>query len=214
MDNITYIITDGINYLIENNIGTCGHTLATNKELATHWNKKKSATNVLKSLQGEHSKILGSCMSNKKKFKVVEEFKIEKENIIMSERVQPKALVELNFNIQDEVKSMKDKIILLENRNEYLQYLLSETDRKISDCLHCAEFYNLNASQGYKLYKVIHETQLQRRDIKNELQSIRYILNSNINSKSIDNIDKSIYGIYNNQKYTPRVVDELFDLLK
>lgn len=204
-----YIITDGIQYLIENG----KHILTTNKECATHWNKRKSATNVLNSLQGEHSTILGSCILEKKKFKVFEEFKIEEE-IIMSERVQPKALVELNFNIQEEVKSMKEKTILLENRHEYLQYLLSETDRKISDCLHCAEFYNLNASQGYKLYKVIHETQLQRRDIKNELQSIRYILNSNINSKSLDNIDKSIYGTYNNQKYTPRVVDELFDLLK
>ena len=60
----------------------------------------------------------------------------------------------------------------------------------------------------------MHDTTQSRREVKNEIQSIQVFLNSNNSSLSIGNVSKSIYGIYNNKEYTPRIVDELFDLLK
>lgn len=207
-----YIITDGKNYVIRLDKGD---TITTNKDIATRWTNKTGVENMLKVIKSTKLSKSKTYGQNPQNFKIVEvEEKLKMENVDMNAKIEPRECVELGFDVQEEVKSMKDKFKLLEDRCEYLKYMISETDRKISDCLHCAEFYNLNASQGYKLYKVIHETQLKRRDIKNELQSIQYILGTKIASDSISNVDKSIYGLYNNQKYTPRVVDELFDLVK
>jgi hypothetical protein len=202
-----YIITDGVNYVVRL---AKGDTITTNKDFATKWEMEHSADNMLRTIKSTKSRTYGH---NPQKFKVIE-MEENSEGDDMNTKIEPRECVELGFDVQEEVRTMKDKFKLLEDRCEYLKYMISETDRKISDCLHCAEFYNLNASQGYKLYKVIHETQLKRRDIKNELQSIQYILGTKIASDSISNVDKSIYGLYNNQKYTPRVVDELFDLVK
>ena len=120
----------------------------------------------------------------------------------------------LNFDIADFVKELKDKTEKLENRLQYLYQQLSYCDKKIVDIEHCAEFYSLDIQKGYKLYKILHDTTQSRRAIKNEIQSIQVFLNSNNSSLSINNVSKSIYGIYNNKEYTPRIVDELFDLLK
>lgn len=40
-----------------------------------------------------------------------------------------------------------------------------------------------------------------------------YIITDGKNYLS-ESISKDVYNIYNNQKYTPRVVDELFDLIQ
>ena len=40
------------------------------------------------------------------------------------------------------------------------------------------------------------------------------ILSSKITSAEINNVNKSIYGIYNNQQYSSRVFDNLFDIVK
>ena len=91
---------------------------------------------------------------------------------------------------------------------------MSKYDREISDIQHCAEFYNLNASQGYKLYKMLHNVTNKRREVKNEFDSICMILSSKMTSAEIDNVNKSIYGIYNNRQYSNRVFDDLFDIVK
>lgn len=122
--------------------------------------------------------------------------------------------IELDFDFYKEIIELQDKIGQLEQRKEYLKYLISKYDREISDIQHCAEFYNLNASQGYKLYKMLHNVTNKRREVKNEFNSICMILSSKITSAEIDNINKSIYGIYNNRQYSNRVFDDLFDIVK
>lgn len=122
--------------------------------------------------------------------------------------------IELDFDFHKEIIELQDKISQLEQRKEYLKYLISKCDREISDIQHCAEFYNLNASQGYKLYKMLHNVTNKRREVKNEFNSISLILSSKITSAEINNVNKSIYGIYNNQQYSSRVFDDLFDIVK
>lgn len=122
--------------------------------------------------------------------------------------------IELDFDFHKEIIELQDKVGQLEQRKEYLKYLISKYDREISDIQHCAEFYNLNASQGYKLYKMLHNVTNKRREVKNEFNSICMILSSKITSAEIDNINKSIYGIYNNRQYSNRVFDDLFDIVK
>lgn len=122
--------------------------------------------------------------------------------------------IELDFDFHKEIIELQNKVGQLEQRKEYLKYLISKYDREISDIQHCAEFYNLNASQGYKLYKMLHNVTNKRREVKNEFNSICMILSSKITSAEIDNINKSIYGIYNNRQYSNRVFDDLFDIVK
>ena len=127
------------------------------------------------------------------------------------EMVEP---IELDFDFHKEIIELQDKISQLEQRKEYLKYLMSKYDKEITDIEHCAEFYNLNASQGYKLYKMLHNVTNKRREVKNEFNSIHTILYSKITSAEINNVNKSIYGIYNNQQYSNRVFDDLFDIVK
>lgn len=122
--------------------------------------------------------------------------------------------IELDFDFHKEIIELQDKVGQLEQRKEYLKYLMSKYDREISDIQHCAEFYNLNASQGYKLYKMLHNVTNKRREVKNEFDSICMILSSKMTSAEIDNVNKSIYGIYNNRQYSNRVFDDLFDIVK
>lgn len=213
MNGIRYIITDGKKYLYA---GEKGAKLVDKIENATIWDKKKSAQNVLAVFKKScKSKVLGN-LTQKKEFIVKEitsddvqfnDWKIGEKNITIEEQV-------LDFEISDFVKELKDKTEKLENRLQYLCQQVSYYDKKIVDIEHCAEFYSLDIQKGYKLYKILHDTTQSRREIKNEIQSIQVFLNSNNSSSSIGNVSKSIYGIYNNKEYTPRIVDELFDLLK
>lgn len=85
---------------------------------------------------------------------------------------------------------------------------LSTLDKKLVDLTHYIEFTNLNACEGYKAYKLMHEITKQRREIKNELATI----NSLTAHIPVDNVS-SFTKYVNNQKnksYTPRILTELF----
>ena len=211
MNGIRYVVTDGKQYLYS---GEKGARLVDKIEDATIWDKKKSANNVMVVFKkSDKSKVLGN-ITQKKEFVVKE---ITSNDKVIDIKGEKNMLVEeqvLNFDIADFVKELKDKTEKLENRLQYLYQQLSYCDKKIVDIEHCAEFYSLDIQKGYKLYKILHDTAQSRRAIKNEIQSIQVFLNSNNSSLSINNVSKSIYGIYNNKEYTPRIVDELFDLLK
>lgn len=116
---------------------------------------------------------------------------------------------ELNYSILEKVKEIHTFIKELEQRKLYLVDKLHEIEMEIVDIEHAAEFYNLNASQGYKLYKMLHNARIKRREIKDELQIIGYTLASSLSSKSMDHLQASIAGL-DTRKYTPRVNKELF----
>ena len=80
---------------------------------------------------------------------------------------------------------------------------------EIVDIEHAAEFYNLNASQGYKLYRLLHDSRVKRRGVKDELQKINFALGSSIGNLDLENLERSILGL-DNRKYTPRINKELF----
>lgn len=215
MNGTWYVITNDKQYLYS---GEKGARLVDKIEDATVWDKKKSAQNVLAPYKNsDKSKVLGNT-SQKKDFtiKEVNSNRSQIGNIVKVEGSNDMTVEEqvLDFDIADFVKELKDKTKKLENRLQYLFQQLSYCDKKIVDIEHCAEFYSLDIQKGFKLYKILHETTSNRRVIKNEIQSIQVFLGSNNSSISVGNVSKSIYGIYNNKEYTPRVVDELFDLLK
>lgn len=115
----------------------------------------------------------------------------------------------LDFDIMEKVKEITTIHQQLEARSQWLACQISKIDKEIVDIEHAAEFYNLDACRGYKLYKLLHDTEVKRREYKNELSKIQYCFKTSINNTSITHLQKSIAGL-DNQKYTPRINKELF----
>ena len=86
----------------------------------------------------------------------------------------------------------------------YMQEKMKECDQKLSDLLHIAEFENLNVTNGYKVYKKIHDIRKERRKYKDGLLQLSYIF-ANTNENIIENakkVEKSVLGL-RDRKYTP-----------
>ena len=117
--------------------------------------------------------------------------------------------VELGYDILDKIKEISTFTKEIEDRRLYLMDQLHTIDLEIVDIEHAAEFYILNAAQGYKIYKMLHDAMVKRREYKDELQKINSTLGTSVKSNNMKNLEKSITGL-ENRKYTPRVNKELF----
>lgn len=184
-----YIIAGKNNVYINSDNGI---NIVNNIENSTKWNSKEKAENVL----------VNCCMSTmiKKHDLHVEEFCID--SYLIRNGYIPKLI--------NEVKNLQSITSKLNNRKSYLLEELSKADKKISDILHAAEFYDLNACQGYKLYKMLHEVRKERREIKNELDEINLFQNSSISQKSLDKLEINIFNMQK-KRYYPRILNELFE---
>jgi len=106
-------------------------------------------------------------------------------------------------NFTNELKQYKDNLLIRQ----------SEIDREISDIEHYIENYNLNASDGFKAYKILQGRRRKRRRIKDELIKVSIIENIDIKSNNTQQIIDRIEGL-DNRKYKARtdVLIELFGL--
>lgn len=155
--------------------------------------------------------------------------RIKAENVI---KTLPKLLRKYDWEVKEDIQlidnsnkisintsdsdDLLDKVIMIEDlakelkeRGEFLRCRLSLIDKEISDIAHAAEFYTLNAAQGYKIYKLLHESRIERRKVKDEMEKIRYILEETMNGALANRISKKIIGL-DNRQYSPRVLKELF----
>lgn len=81
-----------------------------------------------------------------------------------------------------------------------------ELEARLLDLQHLCEFYTLNASDGYRVYKAIHEARIARRNVKDDiivLEAAQRFL-GNISAENLCNFRKSIavlegrrYGLRN-----------------
>lgn len=87
----------------------------------------------------------------------------------------------------------------------------SKFDGQISDIEHYIELNTgrLNACDGYKAYKLLQDTLLKRRKIKDELQIIQ-VVRDRMNAEDIANINQKIKAL-ESRKYTPRELTYLFE---
>lgn len=178
-----YVITDGEHYI--NSTG--GQHIVNSINQATKIITQEKANNVLKSLP----KILN---------------KYEWEIKTIEDVVKPK---EIDYDFMDKISEIESFAKDLNERKIYLQAKLQRVEMEIVDIEHAMEFYTLNAAQGYKIYKMYHDTKVERREVKDELQKIEYILTSNMQNALNNRISKSIIEV-DNKQYTPRVLKELF----
>ena len=163
---------------------------------ASKWQKIDKANNVCKNVN-----------QNKKLHKYHMEVKyVSQENKVVSPPAKP---IELDYDILDRIKEISEFTKQIEERRLYLMEMIHTIELEIVDIEHAAEFYNLNASQGYKLYKLLHDSRNKRREYKDELEKINLSLGTSIRSTNMENLERSIIGLEHRQ-YTPRINRELF----
>ena len=80
----------------------------------------------------------------------------------------------------------------LRKRKQELLDLQSEVDKEISDIYHYIELNNLNAYQGWLMYKMLQYRLKRRRVIKDELSIIKHLVKCNINTQSLSEIQDMI----------------------
>lgn len=86
---------------------------------------------------------------------------------------------------------------------------LSKVEAELCDCDHACEFFQYNASKGYKLYSMIRERRRRRRYLKDEYKKAMTVLNmscENIANGGLERVFKEI----DTQTYKPRVLKDLF----
>lgn len=166
---------------------------------ATKFQTEGKANNAIKNLP----KIL-------KKYKwTVEEFE-ENDLILPGDNSY---IEEINFSINDllnKVLDIESFSMQLNNRLLQLRSQLSIADMERVDIEHKIEFEASNAAQGYKLYKLLHDTLNRRRQAKNEIDQINIILNGTLQGASKGEISQQLMML-NERTYMPRVLKELFE---
>lgn len=104
----------------------------------------------------------------------------------------------------NKVKSFNGLAKEAEQRKEFLNGKLSDTDKEIENVKHEIEFsQNMNVCDGYSEYKKMRELLRKRREIKDELFIVNLILSSNLSAVSQNQIERSAEGLAN-RKYTYR----------
>lgn len=88
----------------------------------------------------------------------------------------------------------------------------SKYDRQRTDIEHYIEFNagKLNACDGYKAYKMLQDTLLKRRKVKDELQMINVVRDRMSLSEDIENIETKIQEL-ESRTYEPREFKHLFE---
>ena len=171
---------------------------------ATRWRNITKANNVLATIQTTRG-------FKDYHFKVE---RVEANGGISAPEAEPACSVKnlgLSEDLQDSLQEIQNLVEDLIAKRAKLIKEISDCDKRIVDIEHAAEFYQLNAAQGYKVYKRLHEVRNRRRKCKSELQIVELAF-GNINRRLLITIDKNIK--YQEQcKYTPRLEKELFESL-
>ena len=94
-------------------------------------------------------------------------------------------------------------------RGYELSQEIQDVDLEISDVVHYIEFNNLNAREGYKIYKKLNELLCKRRNLKFEQRVVTSINNNHEAANYINNILATIKDCQNDI-YKPRVLAGLF----
>ena len=87
----------------------------------------------------------------------------------------------------------------------------SELEKAMIDIYHYMEFYDLNAVEGFRIYKKAQEVLRERRKVKEKLSLIETLQKSDISISRFKETIDALDSLNNNyRQYRPRVLNELF----
>lgn len=149
-----------------------------------------------------HEKCLNSTMRSK--CKIVE----LNEPFIVGNNAQINESPSLIDELANSLNSLINNDICTYKKS--LQQDLDNVTAEICDINHYIEFFNLDASKGFKIYKMLQQRLTRRRAIKDELEKIEIIFSSTVNDIISGRLNDRLNGLANRQ-YSPRVLTELFE---
>ena len=94
-----------------------------------------------------------------------------------------------------------------------LSYMYVQVEKEICDIMHYIEFNNLDAANGYKIYKMLRECRIRRRKIKDEDVRVSAAIQALGGIDLQEKLKSSICQIksLDNRIYRPRALNELFE---
>lgn len=190
---LLYVITNGTNYISYDKNQKI--TVVSKKELAKRFTQTK-AKNFVKNLVGT-MKNLG--------YHIEPDFETNQ----LIEQSLNKADEEIQ-NIFSRIQEFESYMQEIDKKRDALTHEMSKVNAEIEDILHAAEFYNLNAYEGYKLYKMLHDARIRRRKLKDYIEIVGYVESATGKELAENKGSKSILGKMT-REYTPRVLKELFN---
>ena len=205
---MSYVIGNGKYFLTRN----CKSQYIPTPDLndATTFKDKEKVTNTLnnlpktlKNLNYKAMEIVEESSSEepkteKKKFSIKSEYEIKLDSSF--------PCMEDIIDIASNFEKLFCKII---DHKELLEAQLNLINKSIIDVEHLIEFRNLNACQGYKVYKKLRELRLERRKVKDSLTIVQIFQDFVTDDPAKQEIAKRIEGIQE-RIYSPRVLVELF----
>ena len=188
-----YILCNGDNYLVQDSYGT--YIVNTFQE-ASRWDKIEKARHVQINVRNKFNR-----------------YHLDVKYVSAVNDIAPVSNedVKLDCDILQKIREICEFVNKMEMRKMYLIGEIQKANLEIVDIEHAAEFYNLNASQGYRIYKMLHDVRNKRREMKDECTKIEMVLGTSMKKANLENLEKSILGL-GNRKYTPRVNAELFNV--
>lgn len=184
-----YVITDGKRY-----IGCNGDT----KENIIVESFKRAVKLKFNKINAIYNKIVEDLLKDGE-WKIISTIEVKHD---LSE-------ADIEMDVDEIMDSLEMDFDLLVKRKKVLELELLEIEREITDIYHAMEFYNLDAAKGYKIYKMMQERLIRRRQNKDETLKIDYILSGGIKGLTTKQTRKHFESL-RNRRYQPRALKELF----
>ena len=118
-------------------------------------------------------------------------------------------LLSAEFYLQH-LKDFREFIQTIHSQRDVLVNAQKKAELEVEDIEHAAEFYNLDASHGYQLYKMLHDARVRRRKCKNAIAWIDYILEQ-APERFIENDPSPRIVGTRSRDYAPRALPALFE---
>ncbi len=112
----------------------------------------------------------------------------------------------------DAIGAFREFIQTIQKARPKLEEQQIHAEMEIEDLLHASEFYDLAKDQGFEIYQRLREARIRRRNCKNAVAWIDFVLDANPSEFLRHDPSPRINGSQHRQ-YRPRALPELFEEL-
>lgn len=189
-----WLITNGAGYIQQDERGV---STVANPELALKFSERNKAENFYANLAKSFKNIGYAVQEATDRERYTD--------IDFDEYLDESCLDDIKTSVLN-IQTLLRKVFRM---REHAQAELARADAALLDIEHAAEFYALNAAQGYRLYRMLHETRVERRKRKDQIAICNIIIDSGFDGLLEGTTLKRIAGM-DTREYKPRILQELF----
>lgn len=209
-----FVLTDGHGTYIREDSYTRKYVPIKSSQQAKYWDSYEKAKSVLnnsigksirsrfsvQSLEIMEKQVLGNNIG------ITEASPTSFDNFTVSYDTPNDTIDKLNSSLDEVISAISN----IDIRKNELSEKLKTVQAKIVDMEHYIEFKNLNASDGWKAYKLLQDLLKERRNYKDQLMILGFIENTKIDPKPLHMLSQRISGL-KTRVYAPRALPELFE---